>query len=301
MANLSHKSGKLFLILSAAALLLASCTESVAPVYEGTSVSIVETETVVELEEAFYHHRYDIEQLHLGVPALIIESLPAELSQVRSSSRKKTLFFQALLPMVLLANEAIAQERKSLLDINAHLTNNEQLEEEQIHLLTTLQQRYSVKGTPTSTKTLRELQHRIDLVPPELAMAQAANESAWGTSRFSQLGNNLFGEWTFTPGTGIIPEGRPEGATYEVRRFDTLYDSIRSYLRNLNTHSAYADFRQLRAEARRRGETPNGVNLAEGLLQYSTRREAYVLDLQNLIRQNNLQRFAQASLRQTQT
>ena len=83
-----------------------------------------------------------------------------------------------------------------------------------------------------------------------------------------------------------------------MRRFDTLYDSIRSYLRNLNTHSAYADFRNIRTEIRERGESPSGVALAEGLTNYSTRREAYIIDLQNLIRQNNLQRFTQVRLRQ---
>ncbi len=298
MANLSRKTGKLFLFISATALLLASCSESVAPTYKGSPVRIVATGSVNELEEAFYRHRYDIELLHQGVPPLIFESLPTEMSKIRSAARKKNLFVQTLLPMVLLANKEIAQERENLLGLRSQLAESQELDEEQLHLLTTLQHRYAVSGNPTAPETLAELQHRIDQVPAELALAQAANESAWGTSRFSRLGNNLFGEWTFIPGTGIIPEGRPEGATYEVRRFDTLYDSIRSYLRNLNTHSAYADFRRLRAEARQRGEVPSGVHLAEGLLQYSTRREAYVLALQNLIRQNNLQRFSRASLRQ---
>ncbi len=298
MANLSRKSGQLLLLISATALLLASCTESIAPTYDGTPVRVVETSSVNDLEEAFYRHRYDIDQLHLGVPPLIFESLPAEMAKIRPATRRKNLFVQTLLPMVLLANKEIALERKSLLELSDRIAHNQTLQPDQLHLLTTLQHRYAVTGDPVAPETLAELRRRIDQVPPELALAQAANESAWGTSRFSRLGNNLFGEWTFTPGTGIIPEGRPEGATYEVRRFDTLYDSIRSYLRNLNTHAAYADFRQLRAEARQRGETPDGLNLAEGLLKYSTRREAYVLALQNLIRQNNLQRFSRASLRQ---
>lgn len=298
MTNLSRKTGKFFLLLSAATLLLVSCTESVAPVYKGSPVKIVETETIENLEETFDIYRYSMDKLHLGVPPIILESFPPELSQLSSAKRKKRLFLKALLPMVLLANNEIAQERTKLLLISEQVQQKQPLDEEQLHLLVTLQQRYSVTGDPTAEKTLATLQRRINLVPAELALAQAANESAWGTSRFSQLGNNLFGEWTFTPGTGIVPEGRPEGATYEVKRFDTLYDSIRSYLRNLNTHAAYTDFRTLRAEAAARGETLNGEILAEGLLQYSTRREDYVLDLQNLIRQNNLERFAQVSLRQ---
>jgi Bax protein len=298
MTNLSHKTGKIFLLFSAAALLLASCTESAAPTFLGTPVRIVEPKTVVDLEDTFYRYSYDISQLNAGVPPLIFGSLPTEMSEVRSSSRKKSLFFQTLLPMVLLANKEISEERSDLLKLTKIIANNQELEEEQLHRLSTLQLRYSVTGDPTAMKTLSKLQSRIDQVPAGLALAQAANESAWGTSRFSQLGNNLFGEWTFTPGTGIIPEGRPEGEIYEVRRFDTLYDSIRSYLRNLNTHSAYADFRKIRTEIRERGESPSGVALAEGLTNYSTRREAYIIDLQNLIRQNNLQRFTQVRLRQ---
>jgi Bax protein len=298
MENLTHKTGKILLLLGATALLLVSCTESIAPIHEGTSVRIVKPDTVVDLEKAFSRFGYDFEQLHAGIPPLIVGSIPSELSEIRSSSRKKTLFFQSLLPMILLANNEIAEERSELLELTNIIANNQSLQEEQLQRLATLQKRYSVTGEPTAMQTLKQLKSRIDQVPAELALAQAANESAWGTSRFSQLGNNLFGEWTFTPGTGIIPEGRPEGATYEVRRFASLYDSIHSYLRNLNTHSAYADFRQLRSEARERGETPDGITLAEGLTKYSTRRMAYVHDLQNLIRQNNLQRFARASLRQ---
>ena len=298
MVNLSKNSGRIFLLLSAATLLLVSCTESVAPIHEGTQIRIVEPGTVTDLEDAFNRYRYDISQLQAGVPPLIFESFPSELSNINPSSRKKSIFVQTLLPMILLANKEITEERADLLNLQRLLANNQTLKETQLHRLSTLQQRYAVKGEPTASKTLAQLQRRIDQVPAELALAQAANESAWGTSRFSQQGNNLFGEWTFTPGTGIIPEGRPEGATYEVRRFNTLYDSIRSYLRNLNTHSAYTDFRQLRTDARKRGETPNGISLAEGLTQYSTRREAYILDLQNLIRQNNLQRFTQVQLRQ---
>lgn len=299
MANLSRKSGKFLLLFGAATLFLASCTESVAPVYDGPAVSIVETKSISDLEKAFYHHRYDIKHLRQGVPPIIFATLPEELAKVSSSSRKKELFFQTLLPMVLLANKEIRQERKKFLQLEDLVNRGQELDSAQYHVLRTLQHRYAVKGKATAPATLAKLKNRIDQVPAELALAQAANESAWGTSRFSQEGNNLFGEWTFKPGTGIIPEGRPEGATYEVRRFSTLFDSIRSYLRNLNTHPAYANFRQLRAAARGRGETPSGMALAEGLSHYSTRRDAYVDDLQNLIRQNNLQRFAQASLRQS--
>ena len=111
------------------------------------------------------------------------------------------------------------------------------------------------------------------------------------------MANNLFGEWTFIPGQGIIPEGRPEGETYEVQKFATVYDSVRSYLHNLNTHSAYKHLRQLRAESRVSGKSPEGLKLAEGLLRYSTRGEDYIKELQAMIRSNKLNRFASVKLR----
>ncbi|WP_020676074.1 glucosaminidase domain-containing protein [Geopsychrobacter electrodiphilus] len=298
MANLSRKSGQLLLFFCATTLLLASCTDSVAPTYVGTPIRIIDPKTVVDLEDIFIRFSYDMKRLNAGVPPIIFESLPAEISDVNSLARRKTLFLQTMLPMVLLANQEISKERTELFKLKTLINENTPLSSDQQSILLTLKKRYSVQNDVSEAEALTLLERRIDLVPPGLALAQAANESAWGTSRFSQLGNNLFGEWTFNPGTGIIPEDRPEGATYEVRRFATLYDSIRSYLRNLNTHSAYAEFRELRFEARKRGEKLNGLTLAAGLSKYSTRREEYVLDLQNLIRQNNLQRFAFAKLRQ---
>lgn len=298
MTYLTRKTGKLFLFVSAAALMLASCNESAAPVYKGSSVRIIEADSLSELEKTFFLHRYDMSQLDQGVPPIIIESLPKKLAEIRSAQRKKRLFFQTLLPMVLLANAEIRAEKEALDKISVILDQGQKLNASQQHILMTLKTRYDVKKVPETAEAITLLRRRIDLVPADLALAQAANESAWGTSRFSQLGNNLFGEWTFTPGTGIIPQGRPPGATYEVRRFETLYDSIRSYLRNLNTHAAYNHFRTLRTKARSRGEELNGLHLANGLLQYSTRREDYVNDLQSLIRQNKLERFAQVRLRE---
>ncbi|MCF6180098.1 MAG: hypothetical protein L3J63_12025, partial [Geopsychrobacter sp.] len=152
MANLSRKSGKLLLLAGAAALLLASCTESVAPTFKGTPIRIVEAKSISELEAAFYRYRYDIEQLNTGVPPLIIESLPNEITALNSSARKKKLFVQTLLPMVLLANQEIAQERKILLTLNRQLEAGQALTTEQLHQLQTLQTRYAVTGDPSENK-----------------------------------------------------------------------------------------------------------------------------------------------------
>lgn len=294
-------SGKIILLIcSMMTLLLASCTDSMAPVYKGTSVQIIDADKLSDLEHQFTRYRYDLDSLQAGVPPLILKSFPQELTALHSS-KKKQVFFQTLLPMILLANNEIERERQILLKLDKLVQPDApELSASDYHLLQTLAGRYGVKTSPENTRgTLDKLLIRIDIIPADLALAQAANESAYGTSRFSLLANNLFGEWTFTPGTGIVPEGRPEGEIYEVRRFESLLDSVRSYQKNLNTHSAYSHFRQLRATARTEQRELSGQELANGLLYYSTRREEYIRDLQALIRHNRLDRYATVTLKKS--
>jgi len=279
-------------------LLLASCSDSAAPIYQGSNIRVLKTPLSADLEKEFQRHSYQLDNLDRGVPPLILQTLPRDLPNITSNSKKKRIFFQSLLPMILLANNEIRQERDQVLKFQQIVNRGATLTEDQLQTLTALARRYKIKSdSMTSRPAFTELLMRVDTIPPGLALAQAANESAWGTSRFSQLANNLFGEWTFKSGTGIVPEDRPDGATYEVRRFDNIYESIRSYLLNLNTHFAYQELRQLRAEARAENRPVDGFKLAEGLFRYSIRGEAYVKDLQSLIRLNRLDRFAAASLR----
>ncbi len=287
----------IFLLTLMFSLLLASCSDSAAPIYQGPDIQVLNSSDLAELEAEFQRYSYQLDALDQGVPPLILESLPKDLSALKSH-KKKRIFFKSMLPMILLANKEILLERKLLLKIKQSSAEGLKLTDDQSHALKDLAKRYEVNiASLRSPRVIDELLLRVDIIPPELALAQAANESAWGTSRFSQLANNLFGEWTFIPGTGIVPEGRPEGATYEVRRFKTVYESVRSYLRNLNTHYAYRELRQIRAEARETGNKPEGIKLAEGLFRYSIRGEEYVRDLQTLIKQNRLSRFASVNLR----
>jgi len=289
------------LIFSMATLLLASCTDSMAPVYAGTTVQIINPEKLSELENHFQRYGYTLNEFENGIPPIILQSFPQEITEVGSIKQKKKVFFQSLLPIILLANQEILRERDTLKRLqDRFLASAGKLNETETHQLETLGKRYGVhiQKTP-DLNTIKKLLDRIDIIPADLALAQAANESAYGTSRFSQLANNLFGEWTFTPGTGIVPEGRPEGEIYEVRRFSSLLDSVRSYQKNLNTHSAYRTFRALRAAARKQSKQLSGAKLAEGLLNYSTRREAYIADLQAMIRYNRLDRYTSAQLRKS--
>lgn len=134
---------------------------------------------------------------------------------------------------------------------------------------------------------------RVDTVPVSLVLAQAANESAWGQSRFARDGNNFFGQWCFSKGCGLVPCKRPKGASYEVRSFPSATLSIRSYLHNINTNQAYQLLRELRAKDRHAHQKVTGVNLAYGLVNYSTKRHSYVKDIQMMIKSNHLDRLDQ--------
>lgn len=203
---------------------------------------------------------------------------------------KKTAFFNYLLPATKFKNTKILNQRKKLLDILAKPTNARKNAEKKFVKKLALQ--YGViendDRARLSDEQVEQLVRRVDIVPPSMALAQAASESGWGTSRFARLGNNFFGEWCYTKGCGLLPSRRPEGAVHEVRKFDSVSDSIAAYYDNINTGRAYQSLRKIRAQLRANNQTITGAALAPGLLQYSERREAYVEDIQELIRINKL-------------
>lgn len=254
--------------------------------------------SVADLQELFAELDYNLATLDQGVPPLVLESLPEDMDRIANRAEKKRLFYLALLPMALMVNEEIRLERKQAQAVFRQLETGKPLSETDRAFLTSLTQKYRISGDPLTDPDIRaEMLRRIDTIPVDLILAQAANESAYGTSRFCRLANNLFGEWTFTPGTGLVPEGRPKDATYEVRIFPDLLQSLKSYVRNLNTHWAYHSLRQRREELREQGKVPSGFELAAGLHLYSTRRQAYVDDIRRLIRGHNLVQLASAELR----
>lgn len=219
-----------------------------------------------------------------GVPALALDALPGDLMDVRDVDKRKALFFRALLPVVLVENQRIMTVRGQIEALFAA----DRISNEQWQWLGTVAEHYGVYGRLDDPNKRRRLLRRVDMVPPELALAQAANESAWGTSRFARQGNNLFGQWTYRQAEGMIPRNRPEGATYAVRSFPSIDASVRAYLHNLNTNRAYGELRVSREQMRLAGEAPDGVALARGLTAYSARGEAYVAEIQAMIRSNRL-------------
>jgi Bax protein len=218
------------------------------------------------------------------VPPLAVKTLPEGLAELPVAD-KKSLFFRSLLPLVLAENARIRAERRRLLSL---IEAGGARSDEQRSWLRDLMQRYQVDGDPAALATLATLKRRVDTVPPALALAQAAIESGWGTSRFAQQGNNLFGEWTWSAEAGLIPRQRPADADYFVRRFDTLRASVASYLNNLNTHPAYRSLRERRQAAREAGRELDPARLAAGLSSYSARGEEYIREIRALLHYNSL-------------
>ena len=213
-------------------------------------------------------------------PKIVNEYLP-KFAEIRDVKAKKKAFFSYLKPFVVEVNAEIKQKRSFLLSINEFPTEKQELE-----TFNQILKQFRVEKSDDFQQVKSKLLLRVDELPVELVLMQAANESAWGTSRFALLANNLFGQWCFRKGCGVIPEGRPEGKTYEVRKFNRPIDSIRSYFHNLNTGHAYTELRELRLSLRNLQEELDANIIAEGLTPYSIRREAYVEEIQNMIRIN---------------
>ncbi len=203
---------------------------------------------------------------------------------------KKQDFFSFILPMIRNANSLVSAERQFLLTLSASHSKGLHITSRQQETLQYLAQRYRHADMPFP-QSLPSLLEKIDTVPASLIMAQAANESAWGTSRFAREGNNYFGIWCFSSGCGQIPNARDTGKTHEVARFQSIQKGVEHYLLTINSHPAYQRLRDLRAESRHIGAAPLGSELAEGLLEYSERGLPYMRDIQAMIRINQLHRF----------
>ncbi|RMG98762.1 MAG: hypothetical protein D6708_00230 [Candidatus Dadabacteria bacterium] len=229
------------------------------------------------------------------VPNVAPASLPPGLDRL-PAARRKDLFVRAVVPHVVAANQRVRAERRALTALAERLERGEPLTEVGTVFLLDLARRYRVEASAAAVRAdpapvVRELLVRVDEVPIPLAVAQAALESAWGTSRFAVEGNALFGQWVFRREAGMAPRERPEGARYAVAAFPGLGEAVEGYLRNLNTLWAYEEFRALRARARAEGRDPDPRELAWGLIRYSIRREAYVEEVLAVMRHNRLHRY----------
>ena len=224
------------------------------------------------------------------VPRVFLSRLPENLPDIKSIEQRKQLFSAILLPLILRVNELILGERERLILLKEKVAAGERLAGLEHMWLRQLADKYRVKRDgPVDGPEFAVLMRRVNIIPPSLALAQAAIESGWGTSRFAQTGNALYGQWTWNDDddAGIVPEGREEGKTHRIKAFDYLIHSVESYANNLNRHPAYRSFRGAREQAILLNVPISGRALAETLVAYSQRREAYVEELQSMISVND--------------
>lgn len=225
--------------------------------------------------------------LWLGAERDRFGDLPDFAAMEEDVPAMKTAFYAYLTPMVIHHNDAIREQRERLDEVQQKIAQGGSLSGADRRWLDTLAGQYELESDEDATpQTLvNRLLLRVDTVPLELALAQAAKESGWGRSRFAVEANNLFGQWCYVEGCGMVPSNRPAGATHEVEVFSSVSEAMRRYMNNLNTHESYSDFRRLRQQLRASGEPLTGMAVVDGLTLYSERREAYVEDIRSMMQQ----------------
>ena len=241
--------------------------------------------TIKQLFEDTGYNLKDVRKKKLVKP-VALTLLPQEIKMIESTKKRKDFFIQIILPLIIKENNNIKLDRKTLFSI-INKSNNTATEKKW------LEKKYKQYGvTPRDLSTLKI---RMDEIPVSLAIAQAAKETGWGTSRFAQEGNALFGQWTWS-GEGLKPKDAEEGQGHKVMKFNVLQASVRAYQRNLNTHSTYKDFRKARAELRDLGKPLDSIALSNYLNKYAETGNQYVEVLQKIINQNKLKDFDDAKL-----
>jgi Bax protein len=245
---------------------------------------------VVSIINLFEKSGYNLEKVREGGPVanFFLAKFPEGISELDNIEQRKRIFIQILLPIVLSENEKIIADRRILTTI----MNRKSFKKDADWLNEKFQQ-YKVKNN-----SVKELLVKMDIIPPSLAIAQAAYESGWGTSRFAIEGNALFGQWGWKEHKGMVPENRGEDEKHEVSKFNQIRYAVSAYKNNLNTHPFYEEFRIERAKQRsgRLSGSISGIKLIKHVHKYSIKGDDYVLGLKKIIEQNSLQDFDKANL-----
>lgn len=247
------------------------------------------------LEEVFDRYDYDLNDIREGdaVPRVYVTALPTDMPDLQSIDRRKALFLRTVLPLVLMANDEIEQTRSRLLMLKKRQDDGLMLSAADERWLARVYQRYGLEDE----EGLKALLSHVDVVPPSLALAQAIEESGWGTSRFARKGNAIYGQRTWSDQViGMVPNRREKSKSHRVRSYMNIMGGVRSYVHNLNTHPAYEDFRRKRAEGRAKGEPVDGWTLAGTLGRYSERGPDYIKQIRGLMKTNELRSLDQTSL-----
>jgi len=206
-------------------------------------------------------------------------------------SQKKIEFIEILLPLIAFENQKIVIERQRLIKIKNYLQLQKTLVEDDIIYLNKMANKYQIKSkNKHKIDTLNRLLFSVNVIPNSIVLAQAANESGWGTSRFAKEYNALFGQYTYNEKNGIIPSEREEGKKHFVRYFSSINKSVESYFKNINTHYAYEEFRQMRSKINI-NNLDSEVKLLTQHLDVYAEDESYVRTINSIIETNNFTQF----------
>ena len=241
-----------------------------------------------EMIEIFNKYQFSVDNLlnNQSANLVIFSSLPTDFMDIQPIIERKRLFINTLIPIIYSENLQILNDRKKILDWWRESDGENFSRDFWPQWLFELSEKYG-----SSDSNLGNLLMRVDIIPISLALAQSAIESGWGTSRYSREGNAVFGQYTFDESKGLKPKDRNENDEFFIKKFPNLSESVRSYLKNINTHPAYADFREERKKLRMSGENLSGYKLVNFLKDYSERRESYVKDVKEIISSNNFQKY----------
>lgn len=233
-----------------------------------------------------------VEQPIAPAPIEVIPEVVPVFNAYQDVHEKKRAFFDFMLPLIRDVNADILADRRKLITLARKLDAGAELSGGERQTLKQLFRDYRMQvPTKITAGKIQNLLERADVVPASLVLAQSANESGWGTSRFAVEANNYFGIWCFRTGCGVTPKHRTAGLTHEVAKYDSVKDGVNAYMRTINTHRAYEMLRAMRAEKRLQQQDVTGQLLAQGLLKYSERGEDYVREIQAMIRHNKLEEY----------
>ena len=241
-----------------------------------------------EMIEIFNKYQFSVDNLlnNQSANLVIFSSLPQDFMDIQPIIERKRLFINTLIPIIYSENLQILNDRKKILDWWRESDGENFSRDFWPQWLFELSEKYG-----SSDSNLGNLLVRVDIIPISLALAQSAIESGWGTSRYSREGNAVFGQYTFDESKGLRPKDRNENDEFFIKKFSNLSESVRSYLKNINTHLAYADFREERKKLRMSGENLSGYKLVNFLKDYSERRESYIRDVKEIMNSNNFQKY----------
>lgn len=214
-----------------------------------------------------------------------------DFSAIEQTPERKKEFVELLRPLIEEKNARLLKSRSRLEKIKEEFNEKQTLSELNKRNLEVMREKWHVTHDtyPDDQRAIEILLLRVDVIPPAMVLAQAAVESGWGTSRFAEEGNNLFGHWCYTPGCGLVPLNRVEGAKHEVRKFNSVEESLSAYFKNINTNNSYRAWRQKRAQVRNDPNQFTAHNMVAELGKYSERGDSYIDQLRKMIRRNHFE------------